>query len=116
VVDGGKAGRECGPLQAVIADILAEDVRITGRKRSTRNGVRLKSVRVNLDKTGEFSLFRSVEGADGDAVFEEFPRFGETFAFQGEGGPVFFDGAVDGLPRESRFLGLWTRVFPGRSG
>jgi hypothetical protein len=24
---------------------------------------------------------------------------------QREGGPVFFEGAVDGLPRESRFLG-----------
>jgi hypothetical protein len=65
-----------------------------------------------LDKTGEFSLFRGVEGTDGDEVFEEFPRFGETFALEGEGGPVFFEGAVDDLPRESGFLGLWTGVFP----
>jgi hypothetical protein len=45
-------------------------------------------------------------------VFEEFPRFGEAFALEGEGGPVFFEGAADGLPRESGFLGLWARVFP----
>jgi hypothetical protein len=44
---------------------------------------------VNLDKTGEFSLFRGVEGMDGDEVFEEFAWFGETFALEGEG-------AIDG--------------------
>jgi hypothetical protein len=59
-----------------------------------------------LDKTGEFSLFWDVEAADGGEVFEEFPRFGEIFALESEGGPVFFEGAVDGFPRESGFLGL----------
>jgi hypothetical protein len=38
-------------------------------------------------------------------VFEELAWFGEGFALEGEGGPVFFEGAVDGLPRESGFLG-----------
>jgi hypothetical protein len=66
----------------------------------------------NLDKTEESSLFGGVEGANGDEMFEEFPRFGEAFALQDEGGPVFFEGPVDGLPRESGFLGLWTRVSP----
>jgi hypothetical protein len=65
-----------------------------------------------LDKTGEFSFFRCVEGADGDEVFEGFPRFGEAFALEGGGGLVFFEDTVDGLPRESGFLGLWTRVSP----
>jgi hypothetical protein len=41
-------------------------------------------------------------------MFEEFSRFGETFALEGEGGPVFFEDAVYGLPRESGFLGSWT--------
>jgi hypothetical protein len=59
-----------------------------------------------LDKTGEFSLFWGVEGTDGDEVFEEFSRFGETVTFQGEGGLVFFESPVNGLPRESGFLGL----------
>jgi hypothetical protein len=37
-------------------------------------------------------------------VFEKIAGFGETFAFEGEGGLVFFEGAVDSLPRESGFL------------
>jgi hypothetical protein len=38
-------------------------------------------------------------------VFEEWAGCGEAFALEGEGGPVFFEGAVDSLPRESGFLG-----------
>jgi hypothetical protein len=51
---------------------------------------------VNLDKTGEYTLQRGVEGADRDVVFEEVARFGERFAFEGEGGLMFFKGTVDG--------------------
>jgi hypothetical protein len=59
---------------------------------------------VNLDKTGECSFFRGVEDTDRDAVFEELAWFGEAFALEGEGGLIFFEGAVDSLPRESGFL------------
>jgi hypothetical protein len=52
--------------------------------------------RVNLDKPGEFTLHRGVEGADRDAVFEEGAWFGERFAFEGESGLVFFKDTVDG--------------------
>jgi hypothetical protein len=45
-------------------------------------------------------------------MFEEFSRFGETFALESEGSLIFVEGSVDGLPRESGFLGLWTRVSP----
>jgi hypothetical protein len=51
---------------------------------------------VDLDKTGECTLQRGVEGADRDAMFEEVAWFGERFAFEGESGLVFFKGTVDG--------------------
>ncbi|MDR1302366.1 MAG: hypothetical protein LBK43_07850 [Treponema sp.] len=41
-----------------------------------------------MDKTGEFTLLRGVEGPDRDALFEEMAGFGETFAFEGEGDSV----------------------------
>jgi hypothetical protein len=69
--------------------------------------------RVDLDKTREFALIGGVEGTYGDAVFEEFTLFGEGFAPESEGGSVFFEGAVNGLPRESGLLGLSSSVFPG---
>jgi hypothetical protein len=59
-----------------------------------------------LDKTGG-ALFRGVEGADGDEVFEEFSLFGEAFTLEGGSGLAFSEGAAEGLPRESGFLGLW---------
>jgi hypothetical protein len=58
-----------------------------------------------LEETGEFVLIGGVKGADKDPVFEEAGWFGEGFALEGEGGHVFFESAVDGLPRESGFLG-----------
>jgi hypothetical protein len=51
---------------------------------------------VDLDKTGECTLQRGVEGTDRDAVFEEVAWFGERFAFEGESGLVFSKGTVDG--------------------
>jgi hypothetical protein len=65
-----------------------------------------------VDKTREFPLIGGVKDADRDAVFEEFTRFGEAFSLEGEGGLVFFEDTVDGFPRESGFLGLWTGAFP----
>jgi hypothetical protein len=49
-----------------------------------------------LDKTGEFALMGGVKDADREAVFEELAGFGEAFALEGEGGPAFFEGTVDG--------------------
>jgi hypothetical protein len=59
---------------------------------------------VNLEGAGR-SFIPGVMGPEGDVFFQETTGVSAAEAPGGELIPVRFQGAVDGLPRESGFLG-----------
>jgi hypothetical protein len=66
---------------------------------------------INLEKAG-FSLVPGVMDPHCDMLFQEVSWFGTAFPREDELFPVPFQEPVDGLPRESGFLGLSAGAWP----
>ena len=66
---------------------------------------------IHFEATG-FPFVPGEIGSDGHLVFQERSGFGVAFAIEGKFFSLWGKPAVDGLPRESGFLGLWSGVGP----